>query len=105
MLTPTTPKGSSYRLFYSGPVGVAGVGVQQTLDVTSLPDAVLEDPTFADNWRIFVRQVDPGITNVSPDVSFLPLTGKPQQMVLTVDAAAPTDNLDIEAWYIQSTVR
>jgi len=70
-----------------------------------LPDAVLEDPTFADNWRIFVRQVDPGITNVSPDVSFLPLTGKPQQMVLTVDAAAPTDNLDIEAWYIQSVVR
>lgn len=105
MLIPVIPEGSSYRLIYIGVVGVSGVNVQQTLDLTGLPEAVRKDPTFQDNWRVFVRQVSAGITDVSPNVDFLPPVGTPEQMVLTLTAMTPLDQLSIEAWYIHSVVR
>lgn len=70
-----------------------------------MPENVRVDPTFRDNWRVFVRQVSAGITDVSPVVEFLPAVGVPEQMVLTLTAMTPLDQLSIEAWYIHSAVR
>ena len=101
----TTPKGSTFRMFYSGPIGVAGVGVQQRWDLSVLPEAVREDPTFRDNWRIFARQVSPDITNIRPDVDFAPAAGIPDEIILTADALDANAEIDIEFWYIHSIVR
>lgn len=105
MLIPVIPEGSTYRLFYTGPVGVSGVNVQQFLDLTELPKNVRVDPTFRDNWRVFVRQVSAGISDVSPVIDFFPAFGPPTQMVLTLTALTPLDQIAIEAWYIHSVVR
>jgi len=105
-LALTQPDGSTFRLFYSGPIGVNGVGVTQSWDLSLMPKAVREDPTFQDNWRVFARQVDPGITNVDPDVAFnLGADGIPDEVVLTLDASADADEISIEFWYLHSVVR
>lgn len=105
MLTPVIPAGCTYRLVYEGPVGVSGVNVQQTLDLRLIPKNVRVDPTFRDNWRIFVRQISLGVTAVSPFVEFLPLTGVPDLMVLTLTAMTPLDQVRIDAQFLQSAVR
>ncbi len=104
-LPTTTPVGSTNRLFYNGPIGVAGVGVTQDFDVSGMPNAALEDPTFADNWIVFARQVDAGITALSPDIAFVYANGKPTALRLTLDVANDTDAIDIEFWYIHSITR
>ena len=106
MLLPfTTPPGSKYRFIYQGPVGVAGVNVTQSFDIAALPKYVRDESNFKDNWRVFVRQVSEGVSDVSPDVSFTPAAGTPTALVLTLTAAAPTDVIDIEAWFLHSVVR
>lgn len=105
VLPVTTPYGSSLRLFFAGPVGVAGVNVQQSWDLSSMPHSIREDPTFRDNWRIFVRQVDTGVSDVRPMPDFLPATGAPDQILLTLTSSDPADSIEIEFWYIHSVVR
>lgn len=105
MLPFNVPNDSTYRLLYSGPVGVSGVGVQQSWDLTVLPKTVREVKSFRDDFRVFVRQVDSGVSDVSKDIGFFPATGAPTAMVLTLTSAAPGSRIDIEAWFIHSTVR
>jgi hypothetical protein len=106
VLPTTAPAGSTNRRFYSGPIGVAGVGVVQDFDISQMPLAVRQDPTFVDNWIVFARQVDPGITNVETEVTFLPAApALPTTLRLTLDAAAVTDEIDVEFWYIHSITR
>jgi hypothetical protein len=100
-LTPDT----SYRLLYSGQVGVQGINVQQAWDLRQMPMAARSDPNFRDLFRIFVRQVDPGISAVSKVVSFLPATGVPEEVVLTLTAAAFWNLIDIEFWFLHSVIR
>lgn len=99
------PADSSYRLLYSGPVGVAGVDVQQSWDLTLLPKYIRERPDFKDDFRVFVRQVDPGVSEVSKDIDFAEAGGAVVAMVLTLTAANATDLIDVEAWFMPSLVR
>lgn len=102
MLPTTTPKGSEYRFFYEGAVGVSGVNVQQTFDISSLPTPARDTPSFADNWIVFVRQIDPGVSDVSEVVNF---TADEKGLILTLTAANTTDRISLEAWYMPSPVR
>lgn len=102
MLPTTTPKGSEYRFFYDGPVGVSGVDVQQTFDISSLPTPARDTPSFADNWRVFAQQVDPGLSNVRSAVDF---TADKKGLVVTLTAANPTDRISLVAWYMPSPIR
>lgn len=105
MLQFEIPDGSTYRLLYTGPVGVSGADVEQSWDLTLLPRSVREDPTFKDNFRIFVRQIDAGITAVSEEIEFEPEEGLPESLILTLTAANTTDRLSVEAWYLYSAIR
>jgi hypothetical protein len=105
MLPVVVPPTSAYRLLYSGPVGVAGVGVKQSWDLTALPKYVRESSTFRDNFRVFVRQTDVGVSDVSKDIEFLPAVGAPTAIVLTLTASSPFDDVDIEFWFVHSVVR
>jgi hypothetical protein len=105
VLPVTIPPTSQYRLLYSGPVGVAGVGVQQAWDITQIPKYIREVDSFRDNWRVFVRQVDPGVSDVSKEIDFSPPVGTPTEIVLTLTAADFFNLIDIEFWYIHSVVR
>lgn len=106
LLFEAPPKDSAYRLFYRGPVGVAGVDVKQTWDLRVLPPDFRRIPSFRDNWRVFVRRVDVGVTKVSEDIEFInDVEGFPVGMVLTLTAAASSNVVNIEAWFIHSTVR
>jgi hypothetical protein len=104
-LPVTIPPTSQYRLLYSGTVGVAGVNVQQAWDITQIPKYARDIKSFKNNWRVFVRQVDPGVSDVSKVINFLPLVGTPTQIVLTLTAADFFNLIDIEFWYIHSIVR
>ena len=100
------PDDSSYRLLYSGPVGVAGADVQQSWDLTLLPKYIRERTTFKDDFRIFVRQVDAGVSAVSKEVDFgLDAEGVATTLLLTLTAASEDNLIDIEAWFIHSMVR
>lgn len=106
VIPTTVPAGSTLRRFANAAVGVAGVGVFVDYDISDMPEAVLADPTMRDNWIVFARQVDPGITNLSPNVDFLPAApAAPTTLRLMMDAAAPTDVLDVEFWYVHSVTR
>ena len=110
MALPTTvPAGSTLRRFYSGPIGGIVGNNNIEFDLTNtpgMPDAVLEDPTVRDNWIVFARQVDPGITNLSPNVNFLPAApAAPTTLVLNLDSDNPANLIDIEFWYIHSVTR
>lgn len=106
MLAFDVPVDSTYRLLYSGPVGVAGVNVQQSWDIRKLPKYVRRIPSFKDDFRVFVRQVDDGVSSVSKFIDFgVGSDGVPISMILTLTAAAPTDRVDIEAWFLHSVVR
>ncbi len=99
------PPDSNYRLLYRGPVGVSGVDVQQSWDLSVLPQYLRERPTFVDDFRVFVRQVGSGVTAVSSDVEFTEVDGVFTELVLTLTAADEADELAIEAWFIASAVR
>lgn len=103
----TTPTGSTLRRFANAAVNVpAAVGAVVAYDISDMPEAVLKDPTMRDNWLVFARQVDPGITNLSPNVDFFPAApAAPTELHLTMDVSAPTDVLDVEFWYIHSITR
>lgn len=110
----TQPDGSTYRFFSDQALGVAVVAANVDFDLTglvtlgsaALPLAVREDPTFRDNWRIFVRQTDPGITSVSAAVEFLPAApATPTTLRLVVDSDNIANEADIEFWYLHSVVR
>jgi hypothetical protein len=83
-------------------VGVAGVGVQQTWDLTLLPEAVRATRDFKQSILVFVQQIDSGVSSVASAVSFLPATGTPTALVLTLTAAAPTDVLALDVWYLHT---
>lgn len=102
MLPTTTPPGSEYRFFYDGPVGVSGADVLQAFDISSLPSPARSTPSFADNWIVFVRQVDPGVTDVSESVDF---TADKKGLIIKLTAANTTDRISLEAWYMPSPVR
>ena len=102
MLPLIKPPHSAFRLRYTGPVGVAGVGVQQTWDLTALPEAVRATRDFKQSILVFVQQIDSGVSSVASAVSFLPVTGTPTTLVLTLTAAATTDVLALDVWYLHS---
>lgn len=99
------PADSSYRLLYSGAVGVSGVAVQQSWDLSALPQYIRERPTFVDDFRVFVRQVDVGVSDVSKDIEFVEVDGVFTEMMLTLTAADEANLIDIEAWFLHSVVR
>lgn len=105
----TTPKGSTFRMLYSGPCGVNGVAQVQKFDITILPRNVRQDETFADNFRVFVRAQSAGIQNVSPTIDFDYVTENTEQIPVTLNITLDSDNvdngIDVEAWYIHSIVR
>jgi hypothetical protein len=100
------PFDSTYRLFYRGPVGVSGVGVQQTWDLRVMPLDFRRILSFRDDWRVFVRQVDAGISDVDENIGFVDdANGFPVGMVLTLTAASPANLIAIEAWFLHSIIR
>lgn len=102
----TTPSGSTYRLFYSGVVGVAGLAAVVAFDLSSLPLSVKQDETFEDNFRVFVKTTSPGLTRVANDVGFnYDASGLPKELLLTVDSDDVSNQISVEAWYIHSVVR
>lgn len=100
-----TPTNGVNKYLYSGPIGVTGTDVTQSFDLSILPANLLEDPTFKDNWRIFARQVDDGITAVSGAITFTPSSGIPEALVLTLTSDDVANVLDIEFWYLNSPIR
>ena len=105
VLPTTTPDGSSYRKIYSGPVDVSGTGVTQSFDISDLPEPARRDPSFEDDWLVFV-QPSLGISNVSPNVSFVRnLSGLPVAFTLTLDSDNPSNHIDVVAWFLHSVVR
>jgi len=105
VLTLTQPEKSVYRLLYRGPIGVAGVNVQQFLDLTPLPEYIRRLPTFQDDFRVFVRQIDIGVSNIEDTVDFFPPFGIPTSMVITVTAANAANLVNIEVWFLHSILR
>jgi hypothetical protein len=100
------PEKSVYRLLYRGPIGVAGVNVQQFLDLTALPEYIRRLPTFKDDFRVFVRQLDLGVSSVEDTVEFFPPVGIPvESMVITVTAANVNNLVNIEVWFLHSILR
>lgn len=105
-MLPLTPiPGSTYRFLYSGALGVSGVGVQQSWDLSVLPRGVREDLTFYDNFRIFVRQVDSRVTALDPNVTFSSAAGTPEEINLAFDCTDEAALVEIEFWYVHSVVR
>lgn len=100
-----TPEDSTYRLLYSGEVGVSGIDVQQSWDLTLLPEYVRKRPSFVDDFRVFIRQVDVGVSAVSKDINFVEVDGSFTEMVLTLTAADASNLIDVEAWFLHSWVR
>lgn len=96
-----TPSGF-LRLYFKGAVAVSGGGVQQSWDLTALPQYVRADPKFKSSLLIFAKQIDSSIFNVSEDVTFLPATGVPTSMVLTLDSAAVSAQLELDVWCLHS---
>ena len=74
-------------------------------DLSKLPKYVRKIPSFQNDFRVFVRQTDPGISYVSKAINFIEIDGVNLAMVLTLTAAAPTNFIDIEAWFLHSAGR
>ena len=100
------PDSSTFRYYYEGAIGVAGVGVTQTLDLTSIPEQIRSDPSFVNNWRVFVVSLISGLSSMSHLVDFIfDADGLPSEMVLTVTAADISNTCSIEAVYQHSEIR
>lgn len=108
-LPMTTPDGSTYRLFYSGACGVNGTDQPQKFDITEMSRNVRQDPTFADNFRVFVRPKSASIQSVKPSIDFDYVTYGTEQIPVTLNitltSTDATAEFDVEAWYIHSIVR
>ncbi len=106
MLTPTIPADSVCRLLYTGEIGVSGVDQTVSIDLTDLPEDIRTDPNFRDNWRVFVRQVDDGVSAVSAAIDFTPASpATPTAMTLVATASATSDTLALEAVFTPTSVR
>lgn len=106
MLPLDAPPGSTYRLLYRGPVGVAGTNVKQTWDLSALPKYLRVLQTFRDDFRVFVRPLDEGVTAVSDSIEFgADLDGVVAGLTLTLTSAAVSSEVNIEAWFVHSAVR
>lgn len=102
MVLPLVKPARGYlRASYVGEVGVAGTDVQQSWDLTNafLP-YLRADPMFKGSLVLFVKGA---IADVSA-VSFLPATGVPETLVLTLTAGAITDEIDLDVWCLQSVL-
>ena len=102
MLTPTRPEGSEFRLIYEGPVGVAGAGVEQSLDLTLLPEYVRKSAFFRDSWRVFAQPLDDGVSQINPEVDF---NSDNDLMLFTLDSNSVDAAVHIEAWFLVSPIR
>lgn len=100
----STPQGSTFRKFYDGAVGQVGAGLQVAFDISSMPRSVRQDPSFVDNWHVFVRP-GAGVTNVLPDVNFTFVNGLPTELILTLDSDNIANQIGVEAWYTHSVTR
>lgn len=98
----TKASGSFLRLYFKGAVGVSGGAVQQSWDLTALPSYVRSDPQFKKNLLIFAKQLDASIFSVSDVVTFLPATGTPTQMVLTMASNSNAAQLELDVWCLHS---
>jgi hypothetical protein len=81
------------------------VNVQQFLDLTALPEYIRRLPTFKDDFRVFVRQLDIGVGAVEDTVEFFPPVGIPESMIITVTAANANNLVNIEVWFLHSILR
>lgn len=108
------PEGSSNRFFSTGALGADGAAVAVDFDLTgtvtpgsaSMPEATRADPSFRDNWNVFVRQTDAGVTNVAGEVEFLPAApAVPTTLRLLVDSDDVGNEADIEFLYMHSIIR
>lgn len=110
----TQPDGSTMRFFSDQALAAGAVNTNVDFDLTgtvtpgsaSLPEAIRAEPSFRDNWHVFVRQTDPGITNVAPEVEFLPAApAVPTTLRLVVDSDNVANEASIEFQYQHSVVR
>ncbi len=110
----TQPEGSTNRFFSSQALAANGAAVNVDFDLTgtvtpgsaSMPEDTRADPSFRDNWNVFVRQTDPGITNVAAELEFLPAApAVPTTLRLVVDSDNVANEADIEFLYMHSIVR
>jgi hypothetical protein len=105
-LALTKPDASTFRYYYEGAIGVTGVGVTQTLDLTTIPEQIRSDPSFVDNWRVFVVSLNAGLSAMSHLVDFtLDADDLPIAMVITLTSDAIGRECSIEAVYQHSEVR
>ncbi len=104
-LALTKPDASTFRYYYEGAIGVAGVGTTQTLVLTDIPEQIRADPSFVDNWRVFVVSLNAGLSAMSHLVDFTIVDGLPTAMILTLTSDAIGRECSIEAVYQHSEVR
>ena len=75
-------------------VGVAGVSMPQTWDLTVFPKTIREDPVFRDQLDATFQGFD-GVSKVA-SASILPAApALPEQLQVLIDAAMPTDRVDL----------
>jgi len=103
-LPMTLPDGGYLRLSFEGEVGVSGAGVTQRWDLTAFPEYIRADPNFKASLVVLARPSGSGITAMSPDVAFEPAAGVPETLVLSLDAAAVTDELSLIVWFLHSAI-
>jgi hypothetical protein len=102
LVKSTNPRGY-LRLSYSGPCGVGGTDVQQSWDLTALPEYIRADPAFKNSLLIFARAVSASLTDVSADVAFLPSTGTPTALVLTMTTTT-LSVIGLDVWCLHSAI-
>lgn len=101
-LAMEVPTDSTYRLYYSGKIGVSGTQVQQAFSTEKLPPYVRATKSFRDDWRIFLKPRNSQIANLSISVDF---ADDNSAFILTFDSANPNAEVDVEAWFVPSLVR
>lgn len=88
------------RLSYNGPVLVSGTDVQQSWDLTALPEYIRADPAFKNSLLIFTRGSST-LTDVSSEVAFDPPTGVPEALVLTLSSSTLAE-IKLDVWCLHS---
>jgi hypothetical protein len=102
MALPLTKPARGYlRAAYSGPVNVSGSGVTQAWDLTTFLPHLRADPMFKQSLVIFAKQSG-DIEIDDSQVSFLPATGTPEQLVLTMDSSSEEDVIQLDVWIMHS---
>lgn len=101
MVLPLIKPSRGYlRLSYIGEVGVSGDDVQQSWDLTAFPEFVRADPMFKGSLVLFAK----GAITALSAVDFLPANETPNTLVLTLSAAADTDEIDLDVWCLFSAI-